>query len=584
MASAHHPKSGASNSLRGDGVRDIRVVDYAIAGAGTAGCPLAKFLSDDPSVSVHVGEGGSDTRTDPAVLDPENDAMTLPTPKYHWLFGADIRPISPNADFGVYPVYLEGRMWGGSSGHNFLLTVRGTPGLYREWATVDPQWDYNALLPAMLALETYTSVSGVVNTAQRGTNGPLFVTEDDEANLTPDNPLLPVLASVAGVTLSPDYNDPTQGVYVAGPSQNYETPTDPPQRSWSASAFLGPDVVTTNADGDGVGVGNRDLFIDSDAVAIRLLFEDDFTDEELTAIDREFGFPRLTGNSTCRKCRRAQCEACAIAGRLNVIGVRYVVEDHFVDVLARVKVISCLGGVADPALLQFSGIGPRDVLEPLGIEVRLENPNVGRNMQNHAGPTAIIPFDPTIPGFGFQAFFPDPDSGPDGPRGFQAIVLGNVFFPGGAAFILADLRPNRNGTVTIQRKGLSEPFIDFSFYEGSDMADAIRMLRLVRDISLATTGQEPIAPDASVYAAGDEALAEFILANTVIFNHNSGTCRMATSAAGGVVDGNLDVFGVAGLAIASNSIAPSIEDGNTAWTAYIIGMTKAKIEGAPVPF
>lgn len=588
----HHDarKSGMpreSDDAGGAAVRDIRVVDFAIVGAGTAGCPLAKFLSDDPNVSVHVGEGGSDTRTDPNVLDTSGGGGALFTPpfftspKYHWLFGANVAPLGLNP--GAPPFYLEGRMWGGSSGHNFSLTVRGTPALYGEWATVDPQWSYEALLPAMRALETYTALaSGVVNPAERGTDGPLFVTQLPSAS--PSDPFFDALGA-AGVPFSPDYNDPTQGVYVAGVNQLYVTPTTQ-ERSWAASAFLPPSVVTTNEDGDGVGVGDRDLFIDSDAVAITLLFEDDFTEEELTAIDREHGLTRLTRNGSCsRSCKRTcPCRNAA----LNVLGVRYVVEDHFVDVLARRKVIACLGGVADPALLQFSGIGPADVLEPLGIPVRLDQPNVGRQMQNHYGPLAILPIRPDSTGFQIQAFFPDDSgSGPDGPRGYQGIFAGfNDPASGGAVqAILADLRPARVGRVEIVRKGLSEPFITFNFYQDADdVADALRMLRLVRDISLAYTGEPPLAPDPSVYAGGDAALLAYAIANTTIFNHNSGTCRMAATAADGVVDGDLDVHGVRGLGIASNSVAPSIEDGNTAWTAYVIGMTKAKIEGARVPF
>lgn len=576
------PFQKSGEPLGNDERRSVRVVDFAIVGAGTAGAPLAKLLSDDRHVSVHVGEGGSDTRNDPNVLsgDTTSGGLALNTTKYHWIFGADPRPVPSISGAGVdTAIYLEGRMWGGSSGHNFLLAVRGTPGLYREWAAVNPRWSYEALLPTFKTLETYTPANpATLNPAQRGTRGPLFVTEDvNEAAVAPTAPLALAISSVAGVVPSVDYNDPTRGAYVSGASQYYTHPLTG-NRSWAASAFLGPEIVSTDEEGNGLGVGARDLFIQSNAIALSLLFEDSLDEDELTTLDREFGLPNLTKNGCGRSCR-------CIDASLNVIGVRYLLPDErILDVFARRKVISCLGGVADPAFLQASGIGPREVLEPLGIEVRLDQPNVGRNMQNHYGPFVVLPFTPGDTSFSFQSFFPGPDSGADGPREYQGIWIGDLG-QGFIAGILADLRPNRLGRVEIQRRGYAEAFITFNFYQdGTDLTDAVRMLRTVRDISLAYSGMEPILPDPSVYAAGDDALAEYVIANTLPFNHNSGTCRMALSAADGVVDGDLNVFGVRGLGIASNSVVPSINDGNTAWTAYIIGMTKAKIEGARVPF
>ena len=46
------------------------------------------------------------------------------------------------------------------------------------------------------------------------------------------------------------------------------------------------------------------------------------------------------------------------------------------------EVILCGGAFNTPQLLMLSGIGPREVLEPLGIPVRIELPGVGRNLQD----------------------------------------------------------------------------------------------------------------------------------------------------------------------------------------------------------
>ncbi|MFB4281145.1 choline dehydrogenase [Nonomuraea sp. MTCD27] len=47
------------------------------------------------------------------------------------------------------------------------------------------------------------------------------------------------------------------------------------------------------------------------------------------------------------------------------------------------EVILCGGAINTPQLLQLSGVGPRAVLEPLGVEVVHDLPGVGENLQDH---------------------------------------------------------------------------------------------------------------------------------------------------------------------------------------------------------
>ncbi|MEV0348077.1 choline dehydrogenase [Nonomuraea sp. NPDC050680] len=47
------------------------------------------------------------------------------------------------------------------------------------------------------------------------------------------------------------------------------------------------------------------------------------------------------------------------------------------------EVILCGGAINSPQLLQLSGVGPRALLEPLGIEVVHDLPGVGENLQDH---------------------------------------------------------------------------------------------------------------------------------------------------------------------------------------------------------
>lgn len=47
------------------------------------------------------------------------------------------------------------------------------------------------------------------------------------------------------------------------------------------------------------------------------------------------------------------------------------------------EVILCAGSVQSPQLLELSGIGNPEVLEKAGIEVKVNNPSVGENLQEH---------------------------------------------------------------------------------------------------------------------------------------------------------------------------------------------------------
>lgn len=64
-------------------------------------------------------------------------------------------------------------------------------------------------------------------------------------------------------------------------------------------------------------------------------------------------------------------------------GVRVRQDGRILEAKAKREVILSAGSVQSPQILEISGIGPRDVLEAAGIEVKVENKNVGENLQDH---------------------------------------------------------------------------------------------------------------------------------------------------------------------------------------------------------
>ena len=77
-------------------------------------------------------------------------------------------------------------------------------------------------------------------------------------------------------------------------------------------------------------------------------------------------------------------------------GVEAVVDGKPLELQAQREVILCAGAYQSPQLLMLSGIGPADELGALGIDVRLDQPAVGGNLQDHLN-AGIILFtdDPT---------------------------------------------------------------------------------------------------------------------------------------------------------------------------------------------
>ena len=220
--------------------------DYIIVGNGTAGAVVARKLSDDYSIRVLVIEVGRNRTTDPIITSPN---VFLPgilneitySPKYSVCYPSAANDTNP-ANLGtLYPpfgsaiVYPEGRMWGGSSAHNYLQAVRGTPVIYNNWALLsgNNQWSYNRLLPIMKNIETYTG--STTNPSQRGFDGPIFITQS--APVTTDS--LAIGYSLGSNTpQTVDYNDYLEGTVCISTIQEFITPPPNSQRSYSQPAYL----------------------------------------------------------------------------------------------------------------------------------------------------------------------------------------------------------------------------------------------------------------------------------------------------------------------------------------------------------
>jgi choline dehydrogenase len=543
------------------------VADYVVVGLGTAGCGYARFITENLTSSCIALESGDFQGATSEVLvpGPFRDTTMTKDPKFHWQRQTDVRGITfaPPNDGRTY-LYTDGKMWGGSSGHNFGLTVRGTPDIYNGWGAVNPQWLYASLLPVMKFMEHFVDNGSYVPSAvERGFAGPLWVLQDPPL-FNPPGGFISFLGTAANTPVVDDYNNPLTGDVGVGPFQAYIDPGTF-TRSWAQTAFLPSSVVTPA----GVGVGARKLSVISRATVDKILFD-------------------TTGATP------------------KAIGVRVEVQSdppRFVDVYANVKIVLCAGSIADVAILQRSGIGDPAILSPLGIPTIFSNPNVGLNLQAHYGPIVTIPasfINP--PPFAATHAMEDLTGGATYPLGAATGIRENqtIGFPGmddGGNLIFSAynflMRPTDGGTIQITTKDPSvAPLVTFNMYPGgADRANAVKTIKMWANVSMAYTGLPPISPPPASFPApigaqpDDVALETYCFNNSIPTNHASGTCKMDVSvAAGGVVDGNLNVFGVTGLAVADLAIQPKITTGNTSYPAFVIGLMKAKIDGATTPY
>ncbi|WP_315706178.1 MULTISPECIES: GMC family oxidoreductase [unclassified Bradyrhizobium] len=286
------------------------------------------------------------------------------------------------------------------------------------------------------------------------------------------------------------------------------------------------------------------------------------------------------------------------------VGVRFIQNGETIEARTRGEVILSAGAIGSVQVLHRSGIGPAEWLSPLGIDVTLDKPGVGRNLQDHLQQRAIYKvtgvrtlnetyyslFRRGLMGLDYAlrrrgpltmapsqlGIFTRSDSTRDRANiqfHVQPLSLdkfGDPLHRFPAITVSAcNLRPTSRGTVRIRSAKLDEaPSIAPNYLATEEdrqvAADAIRVTRrLMKQKTLARFNPVEFLPgpavgddDASLAkAAGD--------IGTTIF-HPVGTAKMGTrDDPMAVVDERLRFHGIAGLRIADASIMPTITSGNT---------------------
>lgn len=531
--------------------------DIIVIGGGAAGCIVMNQLSEDGLFSVLGIEGGLNLTSDPAI-----EAVGLPAfllagtgkAKYFWPGWNQSLPM-PGLN-GRTSDWTTGMVLGGGASINGLYYGRGSNAMYSRWEEISgsSNWSLDNILATFKALENYQGLT--ITPGARGDRGPLSVLQTPTVSQLTANVLLPATqAAFPGIPIVVDYNDPSVENCICPRSQWFIDPTGT-KRASSATAYLNSTVMTP----EGQGVNGHKLFMLFDAVAVKIIFDED-------------------GNAK---------------------KVRYVKDGHLFEAKAR-KAVVLAGGINSSKLLQLSGIGPSAALENAGIKPVFINENVGKHLKNHPliFITLVGPAQDGIPPGAPYAFtinsvyLPVVGGSASDPRMLQILfeyIPANALVPFPVLAMGFDLlNPRSEGSVTIQSdNSFMIAAADDGFYQDpvdlENMKNAVQVY--IRNLlqQLAVFGYVPVLTDpinlVSLFGYSDDAVVSYVKNNSNLsldVHHFTSHCKMAPLNQGGVVDGNALVYGTNNVYVLDNSICPEIPDINTAASAMMIGLRGSQI-------
>ena len=181
-----------------------RCADYVVAGAGSAGCVLARRLAESGASVILLEAGGSDrTRLvrKPGMIAIFHNVPALKK-RLDWGFYTAPQP----AALGRRIPQPRGRVLGGSGSINGMVFVRGNQRNYDDWAAAGCKgWSFRDVLPSFKRMEDWEGGAS----ALRGGGGPVKVTRQKDLTGA-SRAFIEALAETAAVSKVDDYNAESQ--------------------------------------------------------------------------------------------------------------------------------------------------------------------------------------------------------------------------------------------------------------------------------------------------------------------------------------------------------------------------------------
>ncbi|KAJ7046394.1 hypothetical protein C8F04DRAFT_1387926 [Mycena alexandri] len=307
---------------------------YVVVGGGTAGLVVATRLSENSANTVIVLEAGSDGFNNPNIGNLSVASIqSLPGTSVDWNY------TSTPLEFASNQIINEtrGRVLGGSSAVNGALFTRPNKIDLDLWELAFGAigWNWNTISAAIKKAEHFSATAGLTSILSfHGTSGPIFDSQQTPVDDVWTQGVVPAVLA-AGGTESLDQNggDPA-GIWYT-PRAMFPNST----RSYSANSYYQPNA------------GRPNLHVMVNSTVSRILW----------------------GKSKNGKVVATGVEYINLAGeKLTVSGDR---------------VILSAGVYGTPQVLELSGVGNHQIINPLGISTVVNLPAVGENLSEQ--PTAI---------------------------------------------------------------------------------------------------------------------------------------------------------------------------------------------------
>ncbi|MBX7467212.1 GMC family oxidoreductase N-terminal domain-containing protein [Streptomyces sp. MAG02] len=505
---------------------DVDEFDYVVVGGGTAGCVVAARLSEDPSVTVCLLEAGPSDVGDDNVLRLER-WMGLLESGYDWDY-----PVEPQAHGNSFMRHARARVLGGCSSHNSCIAFWAPAEDLNAWEAAGCSgWGAADVFPLYQRLETNDGPGD-----HHGRTGPVKI-----RTVQPNDPCGSAVIKACAQAAIPTATFNTGTTVLRGAGWFQINSDENNMRQSASVAYLHPVL------------GKRpNLEVRTGVRAKRLLIDAD------------------------RRCT----------------GAAYLDPDlvHSRTVTARRETIVSCGAIDTPKLLMLSGIGPADQLREVGVDVVLDAPGVGENLQDH--PEGVIMWEAKQPmvttsqqwweiGI-FVDTVPDLDR-PDlmfhcGSMPFDMNTYRRGYPTSENAFCLTPnvTRARSRGTVRLRTRDFRDkPRVDPRYFtDEHDVRVMTYGLRLARRIAaqpaLAPWAGAELAPGPEVQT--DDELLDYIATTHNTVYHPSCTVKMgADDDRSAPLDARLRVKGIAGLRVADGSAMPDLVTVNPCITTMMIG-------------
>ncbi len=444
-------------------------------------------------------------------------------------------------------VWPRGHILGGSSSINGLIYIRGQHADYDGWEKHGATgWNYDAVLPFFKRSERYEGGASEYH----GADGELGVSE-----LKNDHPYCRAWVEAAqqyGFPFNPDFNGASD--YGVG---SYQLSIRNGWRSSASVAFLRPVRQRAN------------LTVITSAHVTRVLLE-----------------------------------------RTTATGVEWRVNGATSNARAEREVILSAGTIQSPQILQLSGIGPAELLRRHGIDVAVDAPEVGENLQDHYQARTIVRVKhrlslnddvrnplklaamglrwlftnsgPLTVGAGQVGGFVATEHAGNGRADMQFNVMPlSVDKPGdplhdysGFTASACQCRPASRGRLQIRSADpFAAPLIEPNYLsEEIDRKVLVAGIKMLRDVYRQPAFRDLV--DGEVLPGSDRlddgALFDFAREKGGTVFHPVGTCRIGSDARA-VVDPQLRVRGAERLRVIDASVMPEIISANTNAASIMIG-------------